>query len=46
MFVSDHYADVSANQWMAWTPNETIKAHLNVSDYFISKLRYEKYPVV
>ena len=29
MFSSDHYADVSLNQWLALTPPELVQAHLN-----------------
>lgn len=37
-FRSDHYADVSLSQWMALTPPELVKAHLNLSDEFLSAL--------
>jgi oxalate decarboxylase len=30
MFRSDHYADVSLNQWLALTPPELVQAHLNL----------------
>ena len=30
MFRSDHFADVSLNQWMALTPPELVQAHLNL----------------
>ena len=29
MFKSSYYADVSLNQWMALTPTELLKVHLN-----------------
>jgi mannose-6-phosphate isomerase-like protein (cupin superfamily) len=32
MFRSDRYADVSLNQWIALTPPELVKAHLNLDD--------------
>jgi len=32
MFKSDHYADVSLNQWLALTPPELVQAHLNLDD--------------
>jgi oxalate decarboxylase len=32
MFRSDHYADVSLNQWLALTPPELVQAHLNIDD--------------
>ena len=30
MFRSDHFADISLNQWMALTPPELVQAHLNL----------------
>ena len=30
MFRSDHYADVSLNQWLALTPPELVRAHLHL----------------
>lgn len=32
MFRSSRYADVSLNQWLALTPPELVKAHLNLDD--------------
>jgi oxalate decarboxylase len=32
MFKSSRYADVSLNQWLALTPPELVKAHLNLDD--------------
>jgi len=32
LFRSDHFADVSLNQWMALTPPGLVKAHLNLDD--------------
>jgi oxalate decarboxylase len=32
MFRSDRYADISLNQWLALTPPELVKAHLNLDD--------------
>src|SRR6202035_384679 len=32
MFRSDHYADVSLNQWLALTPPELVQAHVNLDD--------------
>lgn len=45
MFKSDRFADVSLSQWLALTPPELVKAHLNVSDEFIRHLQKQK-PVV
>lgn len=42
MFRSDHYADVSLNQWMALTPVHLIKQHLHLDDATIAKLRKQK----
>ncbi len=46
LFRSDHYADVSLNQWMALTPPELVKAHLNLNDKVMDSLRKDKRPVV
>jgi oxalate decarboxylase len=45
MFRSDHYADVSLNQWMALTPPELVQAHLNVDKSTMAALRKDK-PVI
>jgi oxalate decarboxylase len=45
MFRSDRFADVSLNQWMALTPPELVRAHLNVDDAFIAALSKEK-PII
>ncbi|RYE02898.1 MAG: cupin domain-containing protein, partial [Sphingobacteriaceae bacterium] len=45
VFKSDKYEDVSLNQWMALTPPELVKAHLNIGDDVIGKLPKEK-PVI
>lgn len=47
MFKSDHFADVSLNQWMALTSPQLLKEHLPVDDDFIeNKLYKEKRPNV
>jgi oxalate decarboxylase len=46
LFRSDHFADVSLNQWMALTPPELVKAHLNLDDQTMSALSKEKQVVV
>jgi oxalate decarboxylase len=38
MFKSDHFADVSLNQWMALTPPELVQAHLNLDPQTIAAL--------
>ncbi len=42
MFRSPRFADVSANQWMALTPPELVKAHLNIDQRTIASLRKNK----
>lgn len=47
MFKSDHYADISLNQWMSQLPPKLVKEHLNVSDEFINNaLHADKRPTV
>jgi oxalate decarboxylase len=46
MFKSDHFADVSLNQWMALTPPELVQAHLNLTPAMMSALRKQKRPIV
>jgi oxalate decarboxylase len=45
MFRSDHFADVSLNQWLALTPPELVCAHLNVDDATLAALSKDK-PVI
>ncbi len=45
MFRRDHFADVSLNQWMALTPPELVRAHLNIDEETIAALRKDK-PVI
>ncbi|MEA2384761.1 MAG: oxalate decarboxylase [Solirubrobacteraceae bacterium] len=45
MFRSDRFADVSLNQWMALTPPELVRAHLNLDPATIAALSKSK-PVV
>jgi oxalate decarboxylase len=46
VFKSSYYADVSLNQWLALTPPELVKAHLNLDDQAMAALHKEKFPVV
>ena len=39
-------ADVSLNQWLALTPPELVKVHLNLDQQTLAGLRKEKIPVV
>jgi oxalate decarboxylase len=46
MFKSSYYADLSLNQWLALTPNELLKAHLNLDKQVTDALRKTKIPIV
>jgi oxalate decarboxylase len=46
MFKSGYYADVSLAQWMALTPPELLKVHLNLDHEVTDALRKAKVPVV
>jgi len=45
LFRSDHFADLSLNQWMALTPQGLVKAHLNLQDDTLAALHKQK-PIV
>ncbi len=45
MFRSSYFADISLIQWMALTPRELVKAHLNIDEKTISALRKDK-PII
>jgi oxalate decarboxylase len=46
IFKSSYYADVSLNQWLALTPPELVKVHLNLDQKTLAGLHKEKFPVV
>jgi oxalate decarboxylase len=46
LFRSDHYADISLQQWMALTPPELIEAHLNLDPATMAALRTGKQVIV
>jgi len=46
LFRSNHFADVSLNQWTALTPAELVKAHLNLDDQTMAALSKEKQVIV
>ena len=46
IFKSDRFADISLNQWMALTPPELVKAHLNLDDATIAELSKTKPMIV
>jgi oxalate decarboxylase len=45
MFKSSYYADVSLNQWLALTPPELVKEHLNLDQQFGNALSKTKIPI-
>ncbi len=46
MFRSDHFADVSLNQWMALTPQKFVQDHLHASQELMNSLHKDKRPVI
>jgi oxalate decarboxylase len=46
IFRSDHFADVSLRQWLALTPHELVRAHLNIDESVLAKIPRRKTPVV
>jgi oxalate decarboxylase len=46
VFRSSYFADVSLNQWLALTPPELVKAHLELDQQVMDALRKQKSPVV
>jgi len=46
VFKSSYYADLSLNQWLALTPRDLLKAHLNLDQQFADALRKTKAPIV
>jgi oxalate decarboxylase len=46
IFKSPSYADVSLNQWLALTPPELVKVHLDLNQEFMHALRNTKAPIV
>lgn len=46
MFKSDHYADVSLNQWLALTPPELVQAHLKLDPQVLAAFHKAKSPIV
>jgi oxalate decarboxylase len=46
VFKSSYYADVSLDQWLALTPPELVRAHLNLDQKAMDALRRQKIPVV
>ncbi len=46
LFRSDHYADVSLAQWLAFTPPELVRAHLGFDASALAPVQTHKTPVV
>jgi oxalate decarboxylase len=46
IFRSDYYADVSLAQWLAFTPHELVRAHLNIDESVLANIPKSKTPVV
>jgi oxalate decarboxylase len=46
LFRSNYYADLSLDQWLALTPPELVRAHLNLDQKIIDALRKQKSPIV
>jgi oxalate decarboxylase len=46
IFRSDRFADISLAQWLAFTPHELVRAHLNIDEALLAKIPASKTPVV
>ena len=46
LWQSDHFADVSLAQWLAFTPYELVKAHLNIDRPVLASVSTQEAPVV
>ena len=46
VFRSAHFQDLSLNQWLALTPPELVRQHLNLNNKLMNSLRKEKWPIV
>lgn len=46
LFKSDHYADISLNQWLASTPPALVEQHLHLNAGFMQALSTRKSPIV
>jgi oxalate decarboxylase len=46
VFKSDHYADISLNQWLALIPPDLVQAHLNLSQNVMKNLQKKKQVIV
>jgi oxalate decarboxylase/phosphoglucose isomerase-like protein (cupin superfamily) len=46
LWQSDHFADVSLAQWLAFTPFDLVQAHLHIDKSVLAKVSTEKTPIV
>ncbi len=46
IFRSDRFADISLAQWLAFTPHELVRAHLNIDESVLEKIQTRKTAVV
>jgi oxalate decarboxylase len=46
LWQSDHFEDVSLAQWLAFTPFELVRAHLNIDRSVLARVSMQKTPVV
>jgi oxalate decarboxylase len=46
LWQSDHFADFSLRQWLAFTPYQLVKAHLNIDKSVLAQITTRKTPVV
>lgn len=46
LFRSDHFADISLAKWLAFTPHELVRAHLNIDESILEKIPKRPTPVV
>jgi oxalate decarboxylase len=46
IFRTDRFADISLTNWLAFTPHELVRAHLNVDEAFLKKIQSHRGPVV
>lgn len=46
IFRSSYFADISLAQWLAFTPHELVRAHLNIDESILNKIPKKKTPVI
>lgn len=46
LFRSDHFADISLAQWLAFTPHELVRAHLHIDEALLANIPQQKTPIV